>query len=313
MGFHCKPECVQIGSARCSYNKIFMMILAKLPSIVAYFVQSIRFFQASFGFLSRNKDLFILPLFDLIVNTVIACIIGWLYFSSAMNVRPHPLIFLIVIVCVWLIVHAFLAIYFNASAMVCIYGRLQGRPVSIREGLVKAAAHTGTFLVWAPVMVCVGLVVRSLQQSHKFGRIISGYLVGASWNLYSYFVVPLVLFQNKGLFAALKQSARLLNREFVTLIRSNAVFVVIYVAIFVVLWAVCETYAQYHAFSLMMSPLFKVGIALMIVLFFLLRAVSALIDAVIHMALYLKIVDAAVPLGFAVDVEKLALVPAQKR
>lgn len=287
------------------------MILSKSPSPVAYFVRSVRFFQASLKFLSRNKDLFLLPLFNVIVNIVMACIVGWLYFSPVINFQQYPLIFFIVLLCVWLIGHAFFAIYFNASAMACIHGRLQGRSVSIGAGLMQAAAHSGTFLLWAPVMVCVGLLVNLLQRSHKFGRIISGYLVGASWNLYSYFVVPLVLFQNKGLFAALKQSAHLLNREFVALTRSNAVFIVIYLVIFVVLWGVCEAYARYHTFPLMSSPLFKVGIALMIILFFILRALSALIDAVIHMALYLKIVDAAVPLGFADDIEKLALLPAK--
>ncbi len=106
----------------------------------------------------------------------------------------------------------FVSIYFNAAVMGAAMIRLNGGDPTISDGLKVARANIRRIAGWALLTATVGLILRAISERFGFiGRIIAG-VAGAAWGIVTYLVVPVLIFEKIGPWAAVKRSGSLLRQ-----------------------------------------------------------------------------------------------------
>src|SRR5213593_4099485 len=140
-----------------------------------------RLTKVSLGILRKEKGLIVLPFISLLLTGV-----AWLAF--------------------------FVSIYFNAAVMGAAMIRLNGGDPTISDGLRVARENWKRIAGWALVSATVGLILRALAERFGFiGRIVAGF-AGAAWGIVTYLVVPVLIFEKIGPWAAVRRSGSLLRK-----------------------------------------------------------------------------------------------------
>ena len=196
----------------------------------------------------------------------------------------------------------FIVVFFNAAIVACAAIRLGGGNPTIADGLRAAAARLPVIAGWALVSATVGLVLRIIEdRSERVGQFVAG-LLGMAWTIVSFLVVPVLVVENKGPLAALKESTVLLKKTWGEQLTSNFSF------------GLCFFVLAIPAIALMVLGVFAgnpvaliacVGLA--VVYLILLALVSSALQAIFQTALYLYARDGQVPGGFSAEVIESAL------
>jgi len=101
----------------------------------------------------------------------------------------------------------FITVFFNAAIVAIAMKRLNGEDATLGDGIRMAWKHAGKIAVWSLITATVGLILRSLQERAGFiGQIVIG-LIGAAWTIVTFFVVPVLLFEEVGAVGSIKRSA----------------------------------------------------------------------------------------------------------
>src|SRR5216117_3902627 len=169
--------------------------------------------KVSLSILRREKGLIVLPFLSLLTTGVawILFFIG-IFFFAPTPTNPFGSVFFYAGLAVVYFVTFFVSIYFNAAVMGAAMIRLNGGDPTISDGLKVARENIRRIAGWALLTATVGLVLRAIAQRFGFiGRIIAG-IAGAAWGIVTYLVVPVLIFEKIGPWAAVKRSGSLLRQ-----------------------------------------------------------------------------------------------------
>jgi hypothetical protein len=118
----------------------------------------------------------------------------------------------------------FIVVFFNAAIVACAAIRLTGGSPTVGDGLRAAASRLPSIAGWSLVSATVGLILRMIEdRSDKIGQIVAG-LLGMAWTVISFLVVPILVIDNKGPIAALKESTSMLKTTWGEQLISNFSF-----------------------------------------------------------------------------------------
>ncbi len=168
--------------------------------------------KVSLGVLRREKGLILLPFLSLLMTGA-----AWvLFFVSIFFVSPPAdafgsWLFYVGLAVVYFVTF-FVSIYFNAAVMGAAMIRLNGGDPTISDGLKVASENVRRIAGWALLTATVGLILRLIsERSGILGRIVVG-VAGAAWGIVTYLVVPVLIFEKIGPWAAVKRSGSLLKQ-----------------------------------------------------------------------------------------------------
>jgi hypothetical protein len=168
--------------------------------------------KVSLGVLRQEKGLVLLPFLSLLFTGA-----AWLVFFVSLFYLAAPSgwfgtwIFYAGLAVVYFVTF-FVSIYFNAAVMGAAMIRLNGGNPTISDGLKVANENLGRIAGWALVSATVGLVLRAIAERFGWvGRIIAG-IAGVAWGVVTYLVVPVLIFEKIGPWAAVKRSGSLLRQ-----------------------------------------------------------------------------------------------------
>ncbi|MEZ0327639.1 MAG: DUF6159 family protein [Fimbriimonas sp.] len=106
----------------------------------------------------------------------------------------------------------FIVIFFNAGLVSCAHDSLHGRDTSFGHGFQNAMRHLPAILGWTLIASTVGMILQMIaERSGIIGRIVVA-LLGAAWNIITYFVVPILVVEQGSPVAAVKKSGGMLKR-----------------------------------------------------------------------------------------------------
>jgi Family of unknown function (DUF6159) len=173
-----------------------------------------RLAKASWGVVRQDRELLWLPVLSFLCSLVVIAVFA----LGAVGIgipdqgeSANPLLY--VLAFVMYVALSFVAIFFNAAVIGTAMQRLEGRDAKISEGFALARKHLGKIFVWAVVTATVGMILRSLQERFGLiGRILIG-IVGVAWNLITFFVVPVLLYEPVGVGASIKRSASIFRER----------------------------------------------------------------------------------------------------
>ena len=107
----------------------------------------------------------------------------------------------------------FVVIFFNVALVYNAKQIFAGEEPSIRGGLQFAASRIVNIFAWAVLAATVGAILRMLEERLGWiGQIVVG-LIGMAWSITTYFVVPVLTYENVGPIDALKRSTQTIKEK----------------------------------------------------------------------------------------------------
>jgi Family of unknown function (DUF6159) len=171
----------------------------------------------SFAVLKENRQLILFPILSGIsMVLVIGSFVTILFAASGWDVeeiRGQSNVVNYVIVFAYYLVNYFVIVFFNTALVHCTHLYFRGEKPTIREGLRFSLSRIGAILAWAAFAATVGTILRLIQdQLGWLGKIITG-LIGIVWSIATFFVVPVIAYENLGPIDAFKRSAFLMKEK----------------------------------------------------------------------------------------------------
>jgi len=106
----------------------------------------------------------------------------------------------------------FIIVFFNMALIHCANHAFNGADFSLGTGISFSFSRLGAIISWALVAATVGLILRMIEdKSDKVAAFIAG-ILGMVWSLLTFFVVPVIAYENLGPIAAIKRSGELFKR-----------------------------------------------------------------------------------------------------
>lgn len=111
------------------------------------------------------------------------------------------------------VINYFIIVFFNMALIHCTRLYFQGEEVSIEKGLKFSMSRIGAIFSWALFAGVIGTILRIIQEeSGWIGKIITG-ILGIVWSIATFFVVPVIAYENLGPIAAFKRSAQIMKQK----------------------------------------------------------------------------------------------------
>ncbi|MGD0535651.1 MAG: DUF6159 family protein [Methanoregula sp.] len=272
-------------------------------------IRSLELIKASWRILMEDKKLLAFPIMSGIVTLlVIATFVVPLIFTDGAYSLATNSVTGIILLFLFYLVSYFVVIFFNVGLISCVHAKLNGKSMTVREGLSAAGRHIGSIFAWAVVAATVGLILHMIEDRAGFLGQIAASIVGGVWSLVTLFVVPVLAFEDKGVFSAMKESLGLFKKTWGESVVGTISITLIFAAIGVVgLLLVLGTLFIGN------TTLFMVALALFIVLVAVLAILSSAMQGIFTVALYTYAKTGSAPGIFAPGVVEHAFAPANRQ
>lgn len=256
--------------------------------------RSIELVKASWMILMRDKKLLAFPILSGIVTifVIASFVLPLIFAGSIFSLASHSIAGIILIFLFYLLT-SFVVIFFNVGLISCVCASLQGNETTIGEGLSSALRHIRSIFTWAVISATVGLILHMIEDRAGAAGGLATALVGGAWSLVTFFVVPIFVFEEKGIIDAIRESWSLFRTTWgesvVGTLSISLVFVAIGCIGFIIVLA-----------SLFMgnTVVFISALALFIILIAILAIVASAMQGIFVAILYMYAKKGVVPEGF---------------
>jgi hypothetical protein len=171
--------------------------------------------KMSLRVIRKDKEILIFPVLSgLMTILILASFVGGMFLTGGLSGADSESVKWVfyVFFAVFYFVSFFITIFFNACMIGCATIRMNGGDPTVRDGFRIAGQNIGRILAWALFAATVGLIIRAIQNRVGFiGRLIMG-AIGVVWTIVTYFVVPVLIYEQLGPWGAVKRSASILKK-----------------------------------------------------------------------------------------------------
>jgi hypothetical protein len=270
--------------------------------------------RSSWELLKQEKRLVVFPLISGFCCLLVMLAFGLPLVSaegipSAEKFHQHPALYYGVLFAFYFVSY-FVIIFFNSALISCAIGRMRGAEPTISSGFNMALSRLPQIAGWALVSATVGIILRIIEDRSKaVGRFVAG-LLGMGWSIATFFVVPILVVERKGPFAAVRESAALFRKtwgeRFIGAVSFGLVF---FILVLPGIIAFLVGGLMHAASPVLGGLLVAVGIIYIVAL----GLVQATLQTIFQAAVYLYARDGRAPRGFSDSGLSAAMVPARER
>jgi len=182
--------------------------------VAGTFERSMQIFRESWGVLKQDKELVLFPIISGIVMLILTAsfIVPIVLLTGIKDGEVQNNVLYYVFFFIFYLIGYFVVIFFNTGLIACVQIRLSGGDPKFSDGMQYAVGNLGKIAGWALISATVGMVLQFIRErAGILGRIAAG-LFGMAWNLITFFVIPVMIFQNAGVIDSIKQSAALFKK-----------------------------------------------------------------------------------------------------
>jgi len=268
--------------------------------------RSLQLVKTSWEILMADKKLLAFPILSGIVTilVLISFILPILFTGAFGNAGS---ILSIIVLFLFYLVSSFVVVFFNTALIACVNAKLNGKTMSVSEGLGVASRHLPAILGWAIVSATVGLILHLLQDRAGFiGDIILA-MVGGVWSLVTYFVVPVLVLEDKGVIGSMKESVSLIKKTWGESIVGAGSMALIFVVL-----GILAALGVFGALLLGNATVFIAAFVLFLLLVVILAVVYGAMQGIFVTALYMYAKTGSVPSAFNHDLIANAFAPKQQ-
>ncbi|MBP2132508.1 putative membrane protein [Methanomicrobium sp. W14] len=197
-------------------------------------------FKETFGILRREKSLMAFPVLSgvCILIALVFLFFPVLFVFRSEGFNPDSMtttgwITWVAVLFVIYLVIAFISSFFKAGIVSNATAVIDGNDPALMDGIKASAANAGRIFVWSLIAATVGLVLRLLRnQKSGAGQVIGdivSLIAGAAWELATFFVIPVMIFEHKNAFSAIKESGSLFRQTWGETVVAGFSFAFVYI------------------------------------------------------------------------------------
>ena len=193
--------------------------------------------------------------------------------------------------------------FFSCALMGSANVAFAGGQASLSVGLSLAWSRIGRIMVWAAVAATVGMILRTLQERvGLIGKIVVA-LMGAAWTILTYFMGPVIMFEDLGVSDGIARSTALIKKTWGEGMGKCLAFSAI--SFLAVIGLVIGTVFLVFVNPILAALFLVFGIVAV-------ATVTAAMDGVFKVALYRYACWNVVPAGFSPELMQGAFMPKKK-
>ena len=193
--------------------------------------------------------------------------------------------------------------FFSCALMGAANVAFAGGQASLGVGLSLAWERFGRIVVWAAVAATVGVILRTLEErAGLLGRIVIA-LLGTAWTILTYFMGPVIVFEDLGVSDGLARSTALIKKSWGEGMGKALTFTAV---------SLLGLFALFGGFFLLLfvSPI--IAVVYVTFGFIALVTVISAMDGIFKVALYRYACWSMVPEGFSAELVQSAFQPKKK-
>ena len=232
--------------------------------------------------LKANKQLIIFPILSGLSMVLIigSFVVGMLASSGwdIENIGEQSKTFNYIAGFLFYVVNYFVVVFFNTALVDCTRDYFNGEVPSIQKGLRFSMSRLGAIFTWSLFAATIGFGLKLLQENLGWlGKIITG-IIGIVWSIATFFVVPIIAYENLNPLQAVKRSTLLMKEKWGESLGSTFSFGLLRLLAFII---IC---LPLFFLGLLINPI--AGIILMVLGAFLVMAVSSAAQTIFVSAVY---------------------------
>jgi hypothetical protein len=253
-------------------------------------------FKESFAVLAADTEMLLFP----VLSGVSALLLGASFFIPLYQdgvfeaIRLHKAAWdSYAVLFVWYYINFLVGIFFNSALMGCANIRLSGGKPSVSAGLRIAYSRIGPIAAWAFVAATVGLVLHSVRDRRNWLLSLVAAGLSLAWTLLTYLIVPVLLFEDRGIFDAIHRSQELFRSHWGEQVAGNFGFGLLSLLLSLPALALAAACWRWDPIA---------GIILAAVYLLILATVTSAVKGIFTVALYRYATAGAAPPGFSAGV-----------
>ena len=126
-----------------------------------------------------------------------------------------------------LLLTMFLTTFFGVAVVFAAADRIEGGNPTVKSCIAKAWGRKGIIFGWALLSAVVGTILNAIQEKVPFGELLS-ILGGLAWAVATWFVLPVIAFEDVSPFGAVKRSSELFKQRWGKVTRSAVRFGILF-------------------------------------------------------------------------------------
>lgn len=255
--------------------------------------------KESFAVLAADKRLLIFPVLSGAAAILVAIAFAIPVFKSGTLNNPKMSGGDYVIGFLFYFASYFVVLFFNCALVAAANICLAGGHATVSDGLSAAWARLPRIFMWALVAATVGFAIRLIEERvEKLGKIIA-WVLGTAWTLMTYFIIPVLMFENESVVDSVKRSTSVLKKTWGEEIMSGFSFGLIWLIALVPMAAVVYV-------CWMVNPIFAVAVGILLMLA--VSVISAAVKSIFTVVLYRYASQGQVSQGFSPDLVQGAFI-----
>ncbi|MFK7950556.1 MAG: DUF6159 family protein [Saprospiraceae bacterium] len=175
--------------------------------------------KLSFQTINENRTLLLFPLISsasLIVVLLTFFGGGFLLIGDSIdallqndltaNIMAYALIF------AYYLINYFIIVFFNAALVHCSVKIFNEEATGLSDGINYATSKIGKIFSWAILSATVGTILQAIHSTGKIGEFVAS-LIGGAWSILTFFVVPIVIYEDKNVINSVKESFAIMREK----------------------------------------------------------------------------------------------------
>lgn len=266
--------------------------------------------KESFQILKKDKEVMWFPIISSIVVFVVNIVFLVVTFMTGIfneeTAENFDVKFYLVLF-VFYLVSYFIVTFFNTGLVTCANIRLNGGDPTFKDGMDNAKKHVSKIFLWALFAATVGIILQIISDKSKWlGKLVVS-LLNLTWSLATFFIVPVLIFENYNVFDSLKQSGSLFAKTW-----GENVVGQISMSLFFGLLSILGIIPLIVAIVVGDGLFILLSFVLMIAFWIILGVISASLNGIFKTALYNYAKTGQVSYGYSSDVFQSAFAPKKK-
>lgn len=199
-----------------------------------------RLFKATFAILKKEKSLALFPVISAILSLLVLVVFifpALMIFSStgadteSWGATQYAM--WIILLFVFYFVIYLITIFFKAAVISNATEVMRGNNPTMGQGIGASSSHIGKLAIWALIQATIGLVLSMIRNRDNIIATILSSLVAAAWELVTFFVIPVLIFEEQGIPGSIKESWNLFKKTWGETVVSGFSFIVLYIPAFI--------------------------------------------------------------------------------
>lgn len=283
------------------------------PVKIGKFKASKLIVKESWNVLKQDKEIMWFPVLSSVVTLLVVLAMAAFYFfvllgGSLASFTGEGTVAISDVVAygtlfIYYLVIFFIVNFFEAGLYTIVQARFSGQNLGFSDGIRGARQHMGKIFLWSLISATVGVILRIIaDKSAIIGKIVAGVL-GAAWNILTYFSLPSLIVGNTSVKDSFKDSASVIRKTWGETIIVNfgvGLFFFLIVILLMLVSIVLAIVLQSVIAAIVIGALFILSVII-------LSIVSTTLGSIFKLALYNYAKNGVVPQGFSPDVVRGAI------